>query len=191
VTGAITCSDITVDEARSLPPIVSSFETDRVLRLIAERKSATMQWRLVEERLARPYRKRYDSGRLDDWLEPYLEVTPLESLKFIAARKDGGVAGLLTWQKVGWNNTVWLLDIRARKEVRRSGVGSALVARLKDETLRLRARGIFVETQVNNYPAIRFYRRHAFVISGFNTHLYTNDDLEKQDVALFLFWEAT
>ncbi|MBV9281740.1 MAG: GNAT family N-acetyltransferase, partial [Chloroflexi bacterium] len=50
--------------------------------------------------------------------------------------------------------------------------------------------GIAVETQINNYPAVSFYRKHGFEISGFNDHLYSNDDLARQDVALFLFREA-
>jgi ribosomal protein S18 acetylase RimI-like enzyme len=189
VSGEIDCRDITLGEVRAIPQIVSSYETDRVYRLEAGRGAQSMSWRLVEERLARPFRKRYDSGRVEDWLESYLEWAPLETLRFMSASVDEHVAGLLTWQKVGWNNTLWLMDIRTRKDARRSGVGTALVERLKTQAGRQGTRGIFVETQISNYPAIRFYRRHAFVISGFNTHLYTNADLEKQDVALYLFWE--
>jgi ribosomal protein S18 acetylase RimI-like enzyme len=51
-------------------------------------------------------------------------------------------------------------------------------------------RGIFVETQVQNYPAICFYRHHGFEIAGFNDHLYSTSDLEVGDVALFLFRET-
>src|SRR5260370_25866720 len=100
----------------------------------------------------------------------------------MAARVGGEVRGLVTWQKVAWNDTVWLVDIRTRREDRRSGVGSALLENLKSHTATLHARGISVETQINNYPAIRFYRKHGFELSGFNDHLYTNRDLEKQDV---------
>jgi ribosomal protein S18 acetylase RimI-like enzyme len=188
--GEIVCTDISFEEVRRLPPIVSSFETDRVFRLEERRTRGVPSWQLEEEHLDRPFRKRYDSGRTDDWLEPYLEVAPLETLHFIAATRDGTVRGLLTWQQVKWNNTTWLMDIRARREDRRSGVGSAMIDRLRTETVRLKTRGISVETQINNYPAIRFYRRNRFLISGFNTRLYTNGDMEKQDIALFLFWEA-
>jgi ribosomal protein S18 acetylase RimI-like enzyme len=167
----------------------SSYETNIVYRLKVGRDGECVRWTLDEEVLPRQFRKRYDSGRVDDWVEPYLEQTPVHTLHFMAARAEGEVRGLVTWQKVAWNDTVWLVDIRTRREDRRSGVGSALLGNLKSQTARLHARGISVETQINNYPAIRFYRKHGFQLSGFNDHLYTNRDLEKQDVALFLFWE--
>jgi ribosomal protein S18 acetylase RimI-like enzyme len=187
--GDLVCEEVSLDEVRALPPMFSSYETNVVYRLEVERDGARVRWTLGEELLPREFRKRYDSGRVDDWVEPYLDQTPVHTLHFMAARVGGEVCGLVTWQKVAWNDTVWLVDIRTRREDRRSGVGSALLERLKSETAGLRARGISVETQINNYPAIRFYRKHGFEFSGFNDHLYTNRDLEKQDVALFLFWE--
>lgn len=186
----IECSEISLEQARRIPPIFSSYETDIVHRLAVEHCEAGIVWTLYEEKLERQYRKRYDSGRLEDWLEPYFELAPRESLHFIAAQNGDDVVGLLTWQKVEWNDTLWLIDIRTRKESRRRGVGGVMLERLKREARDLRVRGISVETQINNCPAIRFYRRHGFGISGFNDHLYTNRDVEKQDVALFLFWES-
>jgi ribosomal protein S18 acetylase RimI-like enzyme len=48
-----------------------------------------------------------------------------------------------------------------------------------------------VETQSTNYPALSFYRKHGFRVAGFNDRLYTDDDLEDGEVALFLFWQRT
>jgi ribosomal protein S18 acetylase RimI-like enzyme len=114
----------------------------------------------------------------------------VEELSFLGARRGGEIAGLLTWRAVGWNDTLWLVDVRVREAERRTGVGSALIRALDRIAREERVRGIFVETQIANYPAVRFYQAHGFTISGFNDHLYTNDDLELQDVALFLFLET-
>jgi len=85
---------------------------------------------------------------------------------------------------------MWLLDIRVREDVRRRGVGASLLGHLQQVAGRQRLRGILVETQSNNFPAVRFYQKQGFELVGFNDHLYTNDDTGRDDVALFLFWET-
>lgn len=186
----IICNQLSLKELRKLDPIPSEFETERVFRLYRQEEGDGVSWRLVEEELRRPFRKKYDSGRPDEWMSSYEDAARPEDLSFLAASVDGKVQGLLTWQELGWNNTLWLLDIRTRRTARRVGVGCALVNWLKDEARRWRARGISVETQINNYPALCFYQKHGFQVAGFNDHLYTNRDLATQDVAVFLFWET-
>jgi ribosomal protein S18 acetylase RimI-like enzyme len=143
-----------------------------------------------KRQLDRPFSKHYDGGDVDEWLASYTETMPLDALRFLAAERAGHVEGLLTWRHLDWNHTIWLVDIRARADRRRRGVGSALVEHLKRVARRERVRGISVETQLNNYPAIQFYVKHGFRISGFDDHLYTNADYDTQDIATFLFWEA-
>jgi ribosomal protein S18 acetylase RimI-like enzyme len=147
-------------------------------------------WTLREKLLATPFRKWYDAGNPEEWLESYVDAGPLTELRFKAAMRNGVVAGLITYRSQRWNETIWLMDIRVSPRQRRSGVGTALLRHVQDIARQRNIRGISVETQINNFPAVQFYRKHGFVIAGFNDHLYANDDLERQDVALFLFWEA-
>jgi GNAT superfamily N-acetyltransferase len=149
-----------------------------------------MQWSLVEERLSRRIAKIYDDGEGAEWLESYADAGPPEALRFLGATRSGRVQGIATWTVTDWNDTLWLVDIRVRAENRGTGVGTALIGGLLDESRRTSLRGIFVETQIRNYPAVCFYRRRGFEISGFNDHLYTNHDLDEGDVALYLFREA-
>jgi len=81
------------------------------------------------------------------------------------------------------------VPVRVVAAMRRRGVGSRVLRELQARSASVDARGIFVETQLTNHPAISFYLRHGFGISGFNDHLYTNRDLDDQDIALFLFKE--
>ncbi len=187
----VVCRAITLREVRRLEPIESGFETDHVFRLQCERNDAGFTWVLREETLPRPYVKHYDSGHVGDWLTLYTDSAKPEDFCFVAALVGERVEGFLTWRYLRWNHTVWLVDIRTRREARRMGIGSALVDHVKQVARKRKARGISVETQINNYPAICFYRKHCFEVAGFNDHLYTNDDLRHQDVALSLFWEAT
>ena len=186
----IQCRELRLRDVRRLKPIRSRFETDRVFRLERDQTGASVEWRLREERLAHAREKLYDSGRVDEWLPSYADVVRPDALRFVAAMVDGSALGLLTWQRVRWNDTLWLVDIRTEESARRLGIGTALIDHLKNVACREKVRGIAVETQITNYPAIRFYRKHCFEITGFNDHLYTNTDLSNQDVALFLFWEV-
>ena len=170
-----------------MPAIPSGFETDRVFRLHKAGPNP-LSWTLEAASAGGSFRKEYDTGKLDDWIEQYEEEVPRSAIHFVIAENPGPV-GLLTWATVEWNETIRLIDIRVAPEARRQGVGSALVLHLLGEAGRLRARGISVETQINNFPAIQFYKRNGFSIVGFNERLYSNRDLEDQDVALFLFRE--
>ena len=173
-----------------MDPIPSGFETDRALRLERIPCPDGVTWRLFEEVLPTPFRKKYDDGDSREWLGSYEEEARLQDLRFLAGLEGGRIEGLLTWRQLEWNSSLWLIDIRVRQSARRSGIGTSLVHRLQETCVERGLRGIGVETQINNYPAIQFYRRNGFEVAGFNDHLYANDDLVRQDVALFLFWEA-
>jgi ribosomal protein S18 acetylase RimI-like enzyme len=183
------CVDLTLEQVYSLPPIPSGYTTSVVYVLRRSLRPPEFVWMLV---LAdtEPFTKVYDAGDPKDWLEPYFAEVRGESTRFIGASLHGHTAGLLTYAETTWNNTLWLVDIRVRDDARRGGVGTALLEALKQRAHQEGVRGISVETQINNVPAINFYRKHGFEISGFNDHYYENDDLERQDVALFLFWES-
>lgn len=178
-------------EVRQVPPIASGYVTDRVYRLRREETTGVLGWTLEEERLSHNLVKQYDSGRPNEWLATYSDAGTPEELRFVCAFRDGRAEGLLTWRALEWNGSLWLVDIRVREAGRRSGVGSALVRFLQAMARESNARGIFLETQITNFPAVRFYRKHGFDIAGFNDHLYSNHDIARQEVALFLFWERT
>jgi ribosomal protein S18 acetylase RimI-like enzyme len=187
--GLISIREVTLREIRRLPRIPSGYVTDRVFRLAREVGSGEFSWTLREEKLAHPLKKVYDDGDVDDWLESYAETEGASSMKFAGAFDATTLLGLVTWSHSRWNDTLWLADIRVRPERRRSGAGSHLVRRVQAEAAAVSTRGIRLETQITNYPAIKFYRKHGFIPAGVDDHLYSNRDLEKQEVALFMFWE--
>jgi GNAT superfamily N-acetyltransferase len=187
----ITCQALTLADVKRLPRIPSGYDTDRVFRVSRDVDPQPVSWRLYEERLLRPFSKVYDDGDVEDWLDSYEESAGVGSMRFIGAFAGSELVGLATWTHSNWNNTVWLADIRVKRARLRLGVGSQLMAGVKREAVKTRVRGIRVETQITNYPAIQFYRWHGFAPSGLDDHLYSNRDLANQEVALFLFWERT
>lgn len=59
---------------------------------------------------------------------------------------------------------------------------SAVEAHARDEGLRC----IVCETQSSNVPAIRFYRALGFTVDAVDLSLYSNDDIERGEVAVFM-----
>jgi ribosomal protein S18 acetylase RimI-like enzyme len=186
--GDIEVRDLDLGEVRRIPRIASGYRTERAWRLYPETGHGCLIWTMRDEALSQVRVKSYDDGRVDQWLASYTDGVPVSSLRFLGGYRAGECMGLLTWRAQEWNDTAWLLDIRVRETCRGTGVGSALLDRLKHQTAA--SRGITVETQTSNYPAVAFYRKHGFRVAGFHDHLYTNHDLADGDVALFLFWEA-
>jgi ribosomal protein S18 acetylase RimI-like enzyme len=183
------CVDLTIEDVRRVRRIPSGYTTDRVYILRRSLRTHEFIWTLVLAE-TKPYTKTYDRGDPKEWLDPYFHEIPREKTRYLGFQGDTEIDGLLSYAEVEWNNTLWLFDIRVREERRRRGAGSAMLADLQARAREEMVRGITVETQINNVPAIDFYRKHGFEISGFNDHLYENDDLDRQDVGLFLFWET-
>lgn len=165
----------------------SEYETDRVFRLTIRERGDSKEWRLRTEVLRAPFRKRYDDGTVDEWAEANEDAGAPEDLSFLAACIEGVPRALATWRVVEWNRTLWLVDIRADAAWRRSGLASALLTWLQSRAKELGLRGITVETQSTNYPAVSFYRARGFRLSGLHESLYSNEDVESGEVALFLF----
>jgi GNAT superfamily N-acetyltransferase len=187
--GVAVCRALTLSDVRRLPRIPSGYDTDVVYRVHRELGPPQLGWSLLEECLPQPFSKVYDVGDVDEWLNSYEESAGHGAMRFIGAFDGSDLIGLATWTHSAWNNTIWLADIRVDRKRRRSGTGSVLLSCVQTETVKARVRGIRVETQITNYPAIQFYRRHGFIPCGLDDHLYSNRDLTTQEVALFLFWE--
>jgi ribosomal protein S18 acetylase RimI-like enzyme len=178
---------MSLKDVRRLPPMPSEYVTDRVFRLDLRERADGKEWRLETESLATPLHKRYDEGTVAEWLEANEDAGPQRDLRFLAAVVGRVPRALVTWRAVPWNQTLWLVDIRTAPEWQRRGLGTGLIERLKETARELRLRGITVETQTTNYPAVSFYRKQGFTIAGLHERLYTNSDVEVGEVALFLF----
>lgn len=75
-----------------------------------------------------------------------------------------------------WNNSFYIENILVNEKSRRNGAGAQLIKNAVREARHLNCRIIELETQNTNYPAIQFYRRMGFSITGINTRLYENPE---------------
>lgn len=116
------------------------------------------------------------------WLSSIAEAG---EMSFIA-RIGEEPAGVIICESQRWNNVAVIRYIYVKTGLRRRGVGAALMRVLEEAAREANLRGITLETQSKNGAALDYYRALGFDIVGINTRFYTNNDLKRGDVALFL-----
>jgi streptothricin acetyltransferase len=99
---------------------------------------------------------------------------------------DGEIVGIALAEHQEWNNSLWVWEFHVAVSYRGQGVGSRLMQTLIDQAHANEIRVIVCETQTTNVHAIRFYRKAGFEMDGIDISYYTNTDLARHDVAVFM-----
>lgn len=158
--------------------LLSTLDTEMVTERIYRAVLDEWTFRLVEEVVNPPLRKRY----------PFQPADPLERQNWdytAIAESEDELAGFAASQYEVWNRRVVLWHLYVMPAFRRQGVGTRLLSALDTFAQSVGARCLWLETQNVNYPAIQFYRRSGFQFCGFDASLYAPEDLECEEVALF------
>ena len=89
-----------------------------------------------------------------------------------------------------WSNRLMITELWVHENLRRKGIGHALMAIAKEQAVLEHRRAIILETQSCNVGAISFYLQEGFELIGFDSCCYSNRDLERKEVRLDLgfFW---
>ena len=100
--------------------------------------------------------------------------------------EDGEPVGLFLLEKYEWNNCLNIELIEVVKERRGLGYGRVMLDRICEIALAMGVRAIRLEAQATNGAAIAFYLKHGYAVEGVDLSLYSNADLETQEVAVFM-----
>lgn len=73
--------------------------------------------------------------------------------------------------------TIWITDCAVREDLRRKGIGTALVLAAQEWGVEHGFRKSVIEVQSKNHPAIQMARKLGYDFSGYNDHYYTNQDI--------------
>lgn len=84
-----------------------------------------------------------------------------------------------------WNNSLFIKSLLVSEAFRGQNIGRLLIKSINREARELQCRIVETETRNTNYPAIQFYRKAGFAITGINTKLYNNST----ETALFMSFE--
>ena len=104
------------------------------------------------------------------------------------AYKENELIGVILCETRKWNNTLYIENLFVSESHRRKGTGKLLIKKVIEISRQKNFRHIELETQNTNVPAIEFYKKQGFEITGMNMTLY--DPLENKDeVALFMVYD--
>ncbi|MCW1961009.1 GNAT family N-acetyltransferase [Chryseobacterium viscerum] len=172
-------------EIRKLQKLVSNptlewghngYITDRIYSVSSIEFGGSFEFSLKEKTF--PYTKIWETTSED--LEELHTI--IEQGNSFGAYVNEELAGWIICEQRSWNNSFYIENILIDEKHRRQGIGIVLIKSAIKEARKLNCRVIELETQNTNYPAIQFYRRMGFNITGLNTRLYNNTE----EIALFM-----
>jgi len=172
-----------------LAELDGEFESDRFLAVTKTGDGLNVAWHLVERPLVPPFRST-DYGFSDsDCAEMGARFGRGDGLWLAAQDQTGRLVAVLDMEREAWHNAARLWNIAIDRAYRRQGLGRELMQRAIAWAREQGLRAIWLETQTNNLPACRFYHTLGFRLGGLDDHLYSNDDIDEREVALFWWYE--
>lgn len=147
------------------------YETPGYFDLVANEWSFQFIYKEFREK----QKKSFEDELLGDWLEK-----PMLYGAFV----NGVLAGIIEGSIEGWNNRFRISNILVFENYRKSQIGTRLIEHIIAEAKNLHARMVVLETQSCNIPAIHCYLKNGFRIIGFDTHSYSNNDIENHEVRI-------
>ncbi|WP_426479612.1 GNAT family N-acetyltransferase [Chryseobacterium sp. CBSDS_008] len=154
----------------------NGYTTERIYSVSSIESGGSFEFIIKEKSL--PYSKIWETASED--LEELNTI--IEQGNSFGAFVNGELAGWIICGQRTWNNSFYIENILISEKHRRQGIGIMLIKSAIKEARKLNCRVIELETQNTNYPAIQFYRRMGFNITGLNTRLYEN----AEEIALFM-----
>jgi len=164
--------------------IATGYETSEVFEAARTESEGTVEFSLTLKTLSAPSVTRYKHE--DAQLSMYAEIAPRPESHLYWAMDGGEKVGIAFAEVRAWNDTLWVWELHVASSRRGQGTGRALMETLFEVCRTEKLRAIVCETQTKNAPAIRFYRSLGLTMDGVDTTYYTNSDIEKNDVAIFM-----
>lgn len=171
-----------------LQEIKAEYVSDRYLRLIKTGEKFEVGFKLRVEELEQPFRSHGLSiirEKDKELIKSRMDGRALQ----VVVEEDGRLIGLLDVEIESWRRVAKIWNLLVDEEYRRQGIGTELMRRAEGFATENDCRAIVVETQTTNWPALNFYLKMGFQICVVDHHFYTNRDLERKEVALFLYHE--
>jgi ribosomal protein S18 acetylase RimI-like enzyme len=114
----------------------------------------------------------------------YYQRVVANGLSFKAIEDDAFVG--ITIADEQWNGIAIVWECHVGAAYRRRGIGRALLASVEDAARAKGLRMVSIETQSSNVPAIEFYRACGYEIGAMDSAFYSNDDVARGEVNVFM-----
>lgn len=156
-------------------PLEFRYTTDRYYHVCADE----MGFRLELRSFPTPVKKSFEDELFSSWLEDPVALGAFDGENLV---------GIVEGSIEGWHQAFRISNLLVMEPYRKTGTGSALMQRMIGHARAIPGcRGVILETQSCNYPAISFYRKHGFLLNRIDLREYSNEDIQRCEVRLDLF----
>lgn len=162
--------------ATDLPRLMGmdhSCSSDYVWQVDLRREGGQVSVNLREVRLPRPVSVPYPRN-------PYALADEWQYRTVMLTLAMPEPSGYLCLSAQSAAEVVWVTDLAVAPELRKRGLGLALLKAAEAWAMERGSRMLFFEMTAKNHPAIRLAQKFGFEFCGYNDHYYAN-----HDVALF------
>lgn len=154
-----------------------TYETERFYD-VAVRENG---FELLLSQFDEPQIKSFSTELFSQWLE-----APIAFGAFEGERLTGVIDGSIET----WHNLFRISNIWVDNDMRRKRTGQTLMNKMIEFIRRnYDCRGIILETQTCNYPAICFYKKNGYRLCRIDIKEYTNSDVESKEVRIDMLLE--
>ena len=94
--------------------------------------------------------------------------------RVLLAEQVNEIVGFIVWQQVF--DEIELHLIATAPQARRSGIATALMAKMSEQAAATQASRVFLEVRAGNHAAQALYRRHGFSVIATRTRYYGDED---------------
>jgi len=157
------------------------YESNQIYNLTLDTNDNSILFKLKLENLKENYVK--DFGTTSNDIDTYNDLI-LEGNSF--GVYTNGLVGLAICEKHDWNNSLYISNFIVSQKERQKGIGKCLMEKIIKHSKNKKIRLIELETQNTNVPAIKFYQKQGFKITGLKSNLYDNEGIEK---AIYMTFE--
>lgn len=127
-----------------------------------------------------PVKKGFTDELYAEWLEDPIAFGIYDNDQMI---------GVIEGSIESWHDLFRISNIYIDKNYRRKGLGHQLMTSMLDHAHSIeKCRGVILETQTCNYPAIQFYQKHGFQLCRIDISEYSNHDIERKEVRIDLIY---
>jgi ribosomal protein S18 acetylase RimI-like enzyme len=156
---------------------VETFDASFTTECVYQLEASDLSMRFIEKRLDTPLTKKYDTSGI--------AIAVNESHFTLAAETENLLAGFMTIKLEVWNRRAWITHLYVLPEYRGQGLGKRFVDKAIEFAKEKDYRGVWLETQNFNYPAIKFYKRLGFSFCRFDRSLYDPEKVPGETAIYF------
>ncbi len=162
--------------------IATGYTSEYVYEITKEENAQKIVFSLIRKKLHSPLIK---EDMLDEGLfKHYKEIISNGFCYGVYAKNE--MIGIALAEKEDWNNSLWIWEFHIDEKYRRMGLGTKLMNKIEEIAKDQHIRIMICETQNNNVRAINFYRKIGFEVEGIDLSYYSNQDIDKGEIAIFM-----